>query len=170
MKLGGLKALLDRKARAMTRRPAFGRGSGQARIRLGADLRCDVEHDHWKLLMDQPASEGGGGAGPPPDELMRASLGASLAMGYRIWGARMGVAIDAVEVELTCDYDARGQLGVSDEVAIGWQQVRFDVIITSAAPEEAVREVVATADRRNPMLANLSAAVRRVHHVSIVRR
>jgi uncharacterized OsmC-like protein len=170
MKPDELRALLERKARAMARRPAFGRATGQARVRLsGAGLACDVEHAERRLLVDQPASEGGGDAGPPPDELLRAGLGAGLAMGYRIWGARLGVAIDAVEVELTCDYDARGQLGVSDDVPVGWQQVRFDVTITSAAPEEAVRRVVAIADGKNPMLANLSPAVRRVHHLSIVR-
>src|SRR5215831_6404280 len=98
MKLADLKALFDRKARVMARRPAFGRGSAQARICLGEGLACDVEHQDRKLLVDQPVSEGGGGTGAPPDELMRASIGASLAMGYRVWGARLGVAIAAVEL------------------------------------------------------------------------
>jgi uncharacterized OsmC-like protein len=170
MKSAELKALFDRKARAMARRPVFGKGSGQARVRLGAGFACDVEHDGRTLLVDQPAAEGGGDAGPDPAELMRASLGASLAMGYRLWGARLGVAIDAVEVEVTCDYDARGQLGVSDDVAVGWQKVRFDVTIASAAPDEDVRRVVATADRLSPMLANLAPSVERAHRLSIVRR
>jgi uncharacterized OsmC-like protein len=169
MSAAEIKALFDRKAHAMARRPAFGRGSGQARVRLGTGLRCDTEHGDRTLLVDQPTSEGGAGAGPHPGQLMRASLGACLAMGYRIWGARLGVAIDAVEVELTCEFDARGQLGVAEDVAIGWQQVRFDVTITSAAPEEALRRVVATADRLSPMLANLSPSVRRRHHLTIVR-
>jgi uncharacterized OsmC-like protein len=168
VKLAELKALFDRKARAMTRRPAFGRSTGQARIRLGEGLACDVEHPDRTLLVDQPASDGGGGAAAPPDELMRASIGASLAMGYRLWGARLGVAIDAVELEMTCEYDLRGQLGVADDVAAGWQRVRFDVTIASNAPEEAVRRVVETADRLNPMLANLALSVQRVHHLSIV--
>lgn len=169
MKLAELKALFERKARVMARRPAFGRGSAQARISLGDGLACDVEHSDRTLLVDQPASEGGGGAGPPPDQLMRAAIGASLAMGYRLWGAHLGVAIDAVELEMTCEYDLRGQLGVADDVAAGWQSVRFDVTIASDAPEEAVRRVVETADRLSPMLANLALSVRRVHHLAIVR-
>jgi uncharacterized OsmC-like protein len=169
VKLVDLKALFERKARAIARRPAFGRGAGQARIRLGQGLACDVEHGAHKLLVDQPASEGGGDAGPPPDELMRASIGASLAMGYRLWGARLDVVIDAVEVEMTCEYDLRGQLGVADDVSAGWQSVRFDVAITSEGPEEAVRRVVETAERLDPMLANLAPSVQRVRHLSIVR-
>jgi uncharacterized OsmC-like protein len=164
-----IKELFERKARAMTRRPAFGRAIGQARIRMSDGFSCEVEHDDRTFRVDQPVSEGGGGAGPHPGQLMRASLGACLAMGYRIWGARLGVAIDAVEVEMICDYDARGYMGVSEDVAIGWQQVRFDVKVTSAEPEEAVRRVVATADRLSPMLANLASTVRRVHHLTIVR-
>jgi uncharacterized OsmC-like protein len=170
MSAAEIKELFERKASAMARRPAFGRGSGQAHVRLEAQgLRCEVAHGARTLLVDQPPSEGGADAGPHPGELMRASLGACLAMGYRIWGARLGVAIDAVEVELTCEFDARGQLGVAHDVAIGWQQVRFDVTITSGAPEGAVRNVVATADRLSPMLANLSGDVRRRHHLTIVR-
>lgn len=168
MKLAELKALFERKARAMARRPALGRGTGQARIRLRDGFACDVEHEDRKLFVDQAPSDGGGGAGPPPDELMRASIGASLAMGYRLWGARVGVAIDGVEVEMTCEHDARGQLGIADDVAAGWQSVRFDVTIASDAPEDAVRRVVETADRHCPMLANLAHSVRRVHHLTIV--
>jgi uncharacterized OsmC-like protein len=170
VKLAALKALFDRKARAMSRRPALGRGTAQARIRLGEGLACDVEHRDRTLLVDEAASEGGGGAGPRPDELMCASIGASLAIGYRQWGARLGIPLDAVTVEMTCEYDLRGQLGVDDDVTAGWQSVRFDVTIASDAPEEAVRRLVETADRHSPMLANLAPSVRRVHHLRVVAR
>jgi uncharacterized OsmC-like protein len=169
MNANDIKELYDRRASAMTRRPAFGRGSGQARVRMGRGFACEVEHADGTFRVDQPASEGGEGGGPHPGQLMSASLGACLAMGYRIWGARLGVPIDGVEVEVVCCYDVRGQLGVADDVAIGWEEIRFDVRVTSAAPEEAVRRVVETSDRRNPMLANLASTVRRVHRLTIVR-
>lgn len=169
MKPAELKAMFERKARAMARRPALGYGTAQARIRLGDGLACDVEHPDHKLIVDQSATEGGTGRGHQPDELMRASIGASLAMGYRLWGARLGVRIDAVEVEMTCEYDVRGQLGVADNVPPGWQSVRFDVTIASDAAEDAIRRVVDTADRLSPMLANLAPSIRRAHHLAILR-
>jgi len=169
MNAAQIRELYRRKSSAMTRRPAFARGNGQARIRLVEGLACDVEHEDRTVRVDQPASEGGGGTGPHPGQLMRASLGACLAMGYRMWGARLDVAIDKVEVEMTCEYDARGQMGLSPDVAIGWEQVLFDVRITSAAPDESIRWVVDTADRLSPMLANLSSSVRRTHRLTIVR-
>lgn len=168
MNAAALKELYGRKARALTRRPAFARGTAQAWIRLESGLACEIEHEGGRLRSDQPESEGGDGTGPEPGQLMRASLGAGLAMGYRIWAARLDVPIDRIEVDVSCDYDARGPMGVTPDAPVGWQRVRFDVTITSAAPPDAVRAVVETADRLNPMLANLASSVERVHHLKIV--
>lgn len=163
-----LKELYTRKAAAMTRRPAFARGSGEARVRLLEGLACDVELDGRTLRVDLAANEGGGGTGPHPGQLMRASLGACMAIAYRLWGARLGVLIDAVEVDVGCDYDARGQMGLADDVAIGWERLRMVVTIVSPASEAEVRRVVETADRLSPMLANISPAVRRTQHLTVM--
>lgn len=170
MNLAGLKEIYARRARAMTRRPVFARGSDRATVRLGDGFGCDIEHEDRVLRADQPASEGGSATGPHPGQLMRASLGASLAMGYRLWGARLDVAILAVEIDVSCSYDQRGQLGLADEVAVGWQELTFDVTVTGGpgADDDALRTVVHTADRLNPMLANLSPSIRRIHRLSIV--
>jgi uncharacterized OsmC-like protein len=163
-----LRELYRRKAAAMTRRPAFARGSGAARVRLREGMACDVEVEDRTLRADLSASEGGTGTGPHPGQLMRASLAACMAIGYRLWGARLDVAIDAVEVEVGCDYDARGQMGLGADVAIGWERLRFVVTIASPASEADVRRVVETADCRSPMLANISPAVRRSYHLTVL--
>jgi uncharacterized OsmC-like protein len=164
-----LKELYERTTRAMARRPAFGRSSGQARIRLGDGGSCEVESDDRTVRVDSPVSEGGGGTAPSPGQLMRASVGACLAIGYRLWGARLQVPVDGVEVDMVCEFDARGQLGVAEEVAVGWQRIRFDVTIVSAASAAEVRRMVETADRLSPMLANISPSVERVHRLTVVR-
>ena len=168
MNAAGIKELYDRKARSLKRRPTFGRGSGHAWIRLAEGLACDIDHEDQTTRADQPESEGGTGSGPRPGQLMRASLGACLAMGYRIWGARLDVRIDAVGVEIICGYDARGQMGLSAEVPVGWQRILFAVTVTSAETRDAVRNVVETADRLCPMLANLSPSIRRTHLLTVV--
>jgi uncharacterized OsmC-like protein len=163
-----IKALADRKARAMARRPAFARASGQTHVVLADGFTCAVEDLDRRLSVDLPIVDGGDADGPTPDQLMRASLGAALAIGYRHWAARLEVPVATVAVDVTCVYDARGQLGVAD-VEIGWQRLCVDVAITSAAPEADVRRVVETADRLSPMLANISGGVARTHRLSIVR-
>jgi uncharacterized OsmC-like protein len=167
MTAAALKDLFERKRRVMSRRPWFGRFSAQARVRIAADLCCDVEEAAWRTRIDQTPDEGGTGTAPYPGQMMRASLVACLAMGYRMWGARLDVAIDQVEIEMVCESDVRGQLGFED-VTVGWKRIVMDVRITSAAPEADVRQVVATADRFSPMLANLSPAIERVHHLRVI--
>jgi len=163
----GLKDLWERKRRAMQRRPAFARTSGQAHVRLGRDLLCEVEEATFRTRIDQSVDGGGGGTAPHPAQMMRAALVACLAMGYRMWGARLDVTIDEVEIEVVCESDVRGQLGFED-VTVGWKRIVVDVCIISAAPEADVRRVVTTADRFSPMLANLSPAIERIHRLRVV--
>ena len=167
-----LKDLYDRKGRALVRRPGFGRGTGQARVSItSGGLACHVvEPPNRSLRVDVPVEEGGTNAGPHPGQLMRASVGACLAMGYAIWGARLEVPLDQVVLELTCDFDARGQLGVAAGVPVGWQRLVVDVSITSTAPEADVRRVVQAANSACPMLANLSPAIAQVHRLTVVGR
>jgi putative redox protein len=164
----GLKDLYERKRRAILRRPSFAHAAGQARLRLRDGLCCEVEEDQWRTPIDQAVEGGGTGTAPHPAQVMRAAIVACLAMGYRQWGARLGVAIAEIEIDMLCETDVRGQLGIAD-VPIGWHRIMVDVCITSAAPEADVRRVVETADRLSPLLANLSPAIERVHRVRIIR-
>jgi uncharacterized OsmC-like protein len=164
--LAGLKDLYERQRRILARRPSFGFLNAQAHVRLGDTLLCEVEEAAWRTRVDQPVEEGGTGSAPQPGQMMRASIAAGLAMGYRQWGARLDVAIDGVEVDVLCESDTRGQLGI-EGVAVGWQRIIVVVRISSDAPEADVRRVVETADRLSPLLANLSPAIERVHRLRV---
>jgi uncharacterized OsmC-like protein len=164
-----LRDLYVRRAGAMEKRPRFARASGLARVRLGDGFLCEVEAPGSLLLADLPPEEGGAGAAPAPSELMRAALAACLATSYRLWAARLDVPIDGVVLDILCEQDLRGQLGISEEVAVGWQRLVVAVALTSRAPEADLRRVVETANRRSPMLANLSPAIAQVHHLTVVR-
>jgi len=163
----GLKDLFERKRRAILKRPSFAHATGQARMRQRDGFCCEVEDCEWRTRMDQEVEAGGTGTAPHPAQVMRAAIVACLAMGYRQWGARLGVAIGEIEIDMLCETDVRGQLGIAD-VPIGWRRIMLDVCITSAASEADVRRVVETADRLSPLLANLSPAIERVHRVRIV--
>ncbi len=130
---------------------------------------CDVEDGGRVLRVELPADDGGLGPGPSPGELARAGLAAGLALGYRVWGARLGVALDGVTVDVMAESDARGELALDDDVAAGWLRVLVDVRLTSAAPEADVRRVVALANRYSPALANLAPTIARAWRVTVVR-
>ncbi len=93
---------------------------------------------------------GGNNAGPNPGILGRGALGSCLAIGYGMWAARLGVPVDALEVEVQADYDSRGELGIADDVPPGYVQVRYRVIVTSHAPEPDVQRVLDIADKYSP--------------------
>lgn len=145
-----LRELLERKAKAVTLRPAVGQGTARTTVRLKPGLECEVEEGSWTLTVGMSEKSGGTNAGPNPGVLGRAALGSCLAIGYAMWAARLGVPIDALEVDVEADYDSRGELGVSDDVPPGYAQVRYRVSVTSPASESDVRRLVDTADKYSP--------------------
>jgi uncharacterized OsmC-like protein len=162
-----LRQLYEQRTRVLTRHPSLGKASAQASVKLVASAACEVRRAERVTRVDLPVDEGGTDSGPTPGDLMRASLGACMAMSYRSWAARLGVDLRAVEVDVTCEFDARGQLGIAEDVAIGWERLLLEVRIVSAAPPSDVRRVVEVADRLSPMLANLSPDIARAHALTI---
>jgi uncharacterized OsmC-like protein len=100
---------------------------------------------------------------------MRACLGSALVLGYRLWASRLGVPVNNIEVDVTSEFDTRGELGLDADIAIGWERIIFDVRIESDAPSVEVARMVTHADRLCPMLANLASSITRVHHLTVVK-
>ena len=141
---------LERKAQEIALRPSTGQGTATTRVTLKPGLECDIEEGTWKLTAGIGEQMGGNNAGPNPGILGRGALGSCLAIGYGMWAARLGVPIDALEVEVQADYDSRGELGIADDVSPGYVQVRYRVIVTSPAPEPDVQRALDIADKHSP--------------------
>ena len=142
-----IRMALERNAKAVSLRPAVGQGTAVTKVRLRHGLACDVEEGAWRLTVGMSEKSGGSNAGPNPGIYGRAALGSCLAIGYAMWAARLGVPLDALEVEVQADYDTRGELGVSDEVPPGYSAVRYKVRVESAASETDVLRVLDTAEK-----------------------
>ncbi len=147
-----LRTILGNTIEHIREHPAAGQGTAVTTTRIRSGVTCDVEDSHWRLIVDEMPGDGGSGLGPDPGVYGRAALGSCLAMGYAMWAAHLDVPIVDVEVTVEADYDARGMLGLDDSVSPGWSAVRYQVAITSPAPEESVREVVELADRYSSIL------------------
>jgi len=145
-----IRTILERKVKAVTLRPAVGQNTARTTVRLKPGLECEVTEGPWSLTVAMSEKSGGTGAGPNPGIIGRGALGSCLALGYAMWAARLGVRIDALDVEVEADYDSRGELGVADDVPPGYTQVRYLVTVASPASEEDVRRVIDTADRYSP--------------------
>lgn len=142
-----IRTALESKANAVALRPADGQGTAVSRVRLREGLTCEVQEGDWKLVVSMPQSMGGANEGPTPGTFGRAAFGTCLAISYGMWAARLGIALESVEVDVQADYDARGELGVSDEIRPGYLEIRYFVRIESPAPASDVLRVLDTADR-----------------------
>jgi uncharacterized OsmC-like protein len=142
-----IRDAVDRNAQAVQLRPSVGQGTAVTRVRLKPGLACDVEDGPWKFTVGMTEKYGGSNAGPNPGVYGRGAVGSCLAICYGMWAARLGVAIEALEVEIQADYDARGELGVSADVRPGYLAMRYCVTVESAAPADDILRVLDTADR-----------------------
>jgi uncharacterized OsmC-like protein len=145
-----LRDILERNAKAVSLRPSVGQFTGRTRVRLKPNLECEIEDGAWRLTVGTGEKGGGNNAGPSPGTFGRGALGSCLAIGYSMWAARLGVPINALEVAIEADYDVRGELGVSDDVAPGYLQVRYVVTVDSSASREDLLRVFDTADKYSP--------------------
>ncbi len=147
-----IREIAERSARTLALNPSRGHLTGVSRARIVDGLRCEIEEGPWKLEADMPAKAGGEDTAPTPGMLGRGALASCLAIGITSWAARLGIPIDALEVEVQADFDARGELGVGEDIAPGYGQVRYLVSIDSPASKQALAELLETAERHSPYL------------------
>jgi uncharacterized OsmC-like protein len=144
-----IRTALERNVKAVSLRPAVGRGTAVTVARLRDGLTCEISDGPWTLTSGMTAKYGGTDAGPNPGVLGRGALAACLALGYAMWAARLGLAIDDLQVEVQADYDVRGELGIDPSVRPGYLAMRYVVSVASPASEEDVRRLIDTADRHS---------------------
>jgi uncharacterized OsmC-like protein len=152
-----VRAAFERNVRILTARPAVGCGTAVTRARVaGADgLACEVTEGAWRLTVDLSEKVGGRGLGPNPGMLGRGALASCLAIGYAMWAARLGVPLSSIDVEVQAEYDTRSLFGVG-EVPPGYREIRYVVAVTSAAPDQTIRQVLDEAEAHSPYLAVFS--------------
>lgn len=152
-----IKEAYERNKKLLTIKPSKGQYTTTTKVRLYDGTSCEVEHGPWKFTADIGKTEGGNDAGPGPSVLERAALGSCLAIGYAKYATVLDVPIDNLNVEVEADVDARGAFGV-DDVSPGYKALRYRVIIESEASEEAIQEVIETADEHSPVLKNFTSS------------
>ena len=145
--LDSIRTAIERSARAVELRPSVGQGTVVTKVRLRDGLSCEVEDGPWKFTVGMTDAYGGSNAGPNPGVYGRGAVGSCLAIGYSIWAARLGIPIASLEVEVQADYDARGELAVSDSVRPGYLAMRYIVTVESSAPRDDVIRMLDSADR-----------------------
>jgi uncharacterized OsmC-like protein len=122
-----------------------------SRIRLkakggqtGTAMSCSV--DIGRAIYQAEAHTGVGGAGTAAcsGDLLLGALAACAQLTCQLVATAMGIPTERIEVGVEGDLDLRGTLGISPDVAVGFEriQLQFDVVAPKATPEQlrALRE------------------------------
>jgi uncharacterized OsmC-like protein len=122
-----------------------------SRIRLkakggqtGTAMSCSV--DIGRAIYQAEAHTGVGGAGTAAcsGDLLLGALAACAQLTCQLVATAMGIATERIEVGVEGDLDLRGTLGLSPDVAVGFERIhlQFDVVAPKATPEQlrALRE------------------------------
>jgi uncharacterized OsmC-like protein len=154
-----IAAALSRLRAALASRPELGRGKVSTSVaHLTEGVRCVVHEHGFTVESDLPAPLGGDDAAPSPSALVRAALGACLAMGYQLRAAEAGIALDAVRVTVVSESDVRGLLGPGTDEPPGFGALEYHVEIDSASSADELTRLIDLGDLHSPVLDMLTRA------------
>lgn len=153
---------------ALARHDGFGHSTATSVTVLGDRMATSTSDGPSTVECDLPPALGGDGTAPTPSTLVRAALGACLAMRYRLLAAERGVELTSLQVTVETDSELRGMLELDASVPAGFTAIRYHVDIESPADRGAVEQLVADGDRRSPVLDMLVRTYDIDHTIDIV--
>jgi uncharacterized OsmC-like protein len=123
-----------------------------ATARITDGLKCEVTGPQGERLeTDMPPAMGGTASGPNPAWLLRSALASCTATVIAMRAATLGIKLEALEVTVESESDARGILGMDPTVSAGLGAIRTRVKIQGAASPDSLRALVAWADAHSPV-------------------
>ena len=158
-----IREALRRAEKTVTLRPERGQRVFRNKASVRTGTLCSVIEGDQRITVDVPRSLGGANEGPSPSTILRAAFTSCIAIGLRQWAARCGVAIESIDVALETDVDARGQLGVTDQIVPGFTDIRLEIDIVSSASNAEVENIVAVSMQYSPLL-DVFVNPQHVHH------
>lgn len=113
----------------------------------------------FTISVDEPPQLGGIDGAPNPVEVLLSAVAGCVTAGMATNGALFDVPLDRIAIDLEADVDARGVLGHDKKVRNGVTDIRYTVTIESPAPEDKIKRIKETIDRKSPLLDTLANPV-----------
>lgn len=145
----------DQTRAAVEKDASAGTGSFGTVTRWEDGARARTTARSFAIETDEPTPLGGTDAAVDPMELLLASLGTCLTIGWVTHAAKRGVDFRDLSIEVEGDYDLRGYLAIDEHVRPGFGTVRYTVHVDSDADEATLDEIRHAAERTSPMFDNV---------------
>lgn len=113
-----------------------------------------------RIIADEPHQLLGADSAPNPQELLMAAFNACIMVGYVAGCSVKGIALESVEIATRGELDLRGFLGLSDQVAPGYEAIDYIVTIRGDGSPSEFEEVHQTVMKTSPNYFNLGRPIR----------
>ena len=164
-------AALGEMVEAIEKDPALAKASFEVATRWAGQTRSETlvegftlggkryERQH-RILADEPCELLGTDSAPNPQELLMAAFNACIMVGYVAGASTRGIRLDSVEIRTRGTLDLRGFLGLSDDVAPGYEAIDYEVLIKGDGSPEQFEEIHQTVMKTSPNYFNLNRPIR----------
>lgn len=109
----------------------------------------------FTLETDEPAPLGGTDTAIDPMELLLASLGTCLTIGWVTHANRRGIDFRDLKIKVTAPYDLSGYLGIAEDVRPGFLNLSYEVEVDTDADDATLAEIKAACEKGSPMFDNI---------------
>ena len=109
----------------------------------------------FTLQTDEPAPLGGKDEHIDPMELLLASLGTCLSIGWVTQARKRGIDYRDLKIRVKAPFDLRGYLALDEAVRPGFMSLDYTVEVDSDADPAVLEEIRLEAERASPMFDNI---------------
>jgi uncharacterized OsmC-like protein len=102
--------------------------------------RVKCKNSGHSFLISEPAHVGGDVSAPTPLEYLLSGAVGCYAAVFAFYAAKMDVSYDSFEVVARATLDVRGHM-IPDAPPSGFQELTMDILVSSSAPSERLKEV-----------------------------
>ena len=113
-----------------------------------------------KIVADEPCQLLGSDSAPNPQELLMAAFNACIMVGYVAGSSLKGINLESVEIRTRGELDLRGFLGLSDDVAPGYEAIDYEVRIKGDGSPQDFEEIHQTVMKTSPNYFNVSRPIK----------
>lgn len=138
--------------------PSQGVGSFKAVTEWVDGARARTTARSFTIETDEPSPLGGTDQAVDPMELLLASLGTCLTIGWVTRAVRRGIEFRDLRIEVEGDYDLRGYLGIGEETRPGFGDIHYTVHVDTDADDAVLEEILKAAESGSPMIDNVANA------------
>ena len=151
---------------AITQDPAKGQTHWQVTSHWRGGTRSDAKVNNYgiggqtvprdfTIKLDEPFELCGKNEFANPQEYLLAALNGCMIVGYTANCALEGIELEELRIETEGDIDLRGFLGISPEVAPGYEQLRYTVHIKGNGTPEQFEKIHRTVMATSPKYFNI---------------